>query len=162
MAHGKMKTLHGLYKRMGREAFLETARYYSNHVHGSVETTIGEMESRWYDSAHTMTEAEKMVEDYNNGILLGQNTIQTNHPDLIGHSPNGAFELHSVQDVAEFICREGVHGDLNIQTKSGEFFLNTFGTFIDRIADMDYRQQLLEVLVPMQMEQEGSVCDIKM
>ena len=26
------------------------------------------MESRWYDSAHTMTEAEKMVEDYNNGV----------------------------------------------------------------------------------------------
>ena len=71
MAHGKMKTLHGLYKRMGREAFLEAARCYSNHVHGSIDTTVGEMESRWYDSAHTITEAEKMVEDYNNGTLLG-------------------------------------------------------------------------------------------
>ena len=75
MARGKMKTLHGLYKRMGREAFLETARYYSNHVHGSIETTVGEMESRWYDSAHTMTEAEKMVEDYNNGTLLGPHSL---------------------------------------------------------------------------------------
>lgn len=28
------------------------------------------MESRWYDSAHTMTEAEKMVNDYNNGIAI--------------------------------------------------------------------------------------------
>ena len=73
MARGKMKTLHGLYKRMGREAFLETARYYSNHVHGSIETTVGEMESRWYDSAHTMTEAEKMVEDYNNGLTVLNN-----------------------------------------------------------------------------------------
>lgn len=75
MARGKMKTLHGLYKRMGREAFLEIARYYSNHVHGSIETTVGEMESRWYDSAHTMTEAEKMVEDYNNGTLLGPHSL---------------------------------------------------------------------------------------
>jgi hypothetical protein len=75
MARGKMKTLHGLYKRMSREAFLETARYYSNHVHGSIETTVGEMESRWYDSAHTMTEAEKMVEDYNNGTLLGPHSL---------------------------------------------------------------------------------------
>ena len=75
MARGKMKTLHGLYKRMGREAFLETACYYSNHVHGSIETTVGEMESRWYDSAHTMTEAEKMVEDYNNGTLLGPHSL---------------------------------------------------------------------------------------
>lgn len=162
MAHGKMKTLHGLYKRMGREAFLEAARHYSNHVHGSVETTVGEMESRWYDAAHTITEAEKMVEDYNNGILLGNNAMQTNHPALIGHSPNGTFELHSVQDVAEFICREGVHGDLNIQTKHGDFFLSTFGTFIDCIADMNYQEQLLEVLVPMQMEQEDSADDITM
>lgn len=75
MARGKMKTLHGLYKRMGRDAFLETARYYSKHVHGSIETTVGEMESRWYDSAHTMTEAEKMVEDYNNGTLLGPHSV---------------------------------------------------------------------------------------
>jgi hypothetical protein len=47
----------------------------SSDLHGSVETTVGEMESRWYDSAHTMTEAEKMVEDYNNGTLLGPHSL---------------------------------------------------------------------------------------
>ena len=74
MAHGKMKTLHGLYKRLGRDAFLEAAKHYSNHVHDTVEATLSEMESRWYDSAHTMTEAEKMIEDYNNGdIVYAQN-----------------------------------------------------------------------------------------
>ena len=76
MAHGKMKTLHGLYKRMGREAFLEVARCYSNHVRGSVETTLGEMESRWYDAAHTITEAEKMIEDYNNGTLRSTTPVR--------------------------------------------------------------------------------------
>ena len=165
MAHGKMKTLHGLYKRIGREAFMETARHYSNHVHGSVETTIGEMESRWYDAEHTLTEAEKMVKDFNDGMLRGwhtashteENQTQPDHPKLIGYFDGGSVELNSVQDVAEFICREGIHGDLTIQTENGDFFLNTFGTFIDRIADMDYRQQLLEVLVPMQMELEASI-----
>ena len=32
MAHGKMKTLFGLYKKVGRDAFLEAATYYSDHV----------------------------------------------------------------------------------------------------------------------------------
>ena len=68
MAHGKMKTLHGLYKKVGRDAFLEAAKSYSDHVCDTIEATLSEMESRGYDSAHTMTEAEKMVEDYNNGV----------------------------------------------------------------------------------------------
>ena len=64
MAHGKMKTLHGLYKKVGRDAFLEAAKSYSDHVCDTIEATLSEMESRWYDSAHTMTEAEKSQADY--------------------------------------------------------------------------------------------------
>ncbi len=71
MAHGKIKSVHGIYKKHGRDAFLEAAEYYSDHVnHGSIDKTIDEMESRWYDSSHTLTEAEKMVEDYNNGLTV--------------------------------------------------------------------------------------------
>jgi hypothetical protein len=84
------------------------------------------------------------------------------HPTFVGYSPNGICELHSVQDVAEFICQEGIYGDLTITTEEGEFFLSTFGTFVDRIADLDYRQKLLEVLIPMQMEQASSFGDINM
>ena len=36
----------------------------------SVEKTIDEMESRWYDPKHQQTEAEKMLEDYNNGLTI--------------------------------------------------------------------------------------------
>ena len=73
MAKGKMKTVYGIYKKHGREAFLDAAEYYSCHVNpDSVEKTIDEMESRWYDRSHTLTEAEKMVEDYNRGLLPGQ------------------------------------------------------------------------------------------
>ena len=71
---GKIKSIHGIYKKHGREAFLDAAEYYSDHVNrGSIEKTIDEMESRWYDSSHQQTEAEKMVEDYNNGLTILNN-----------------------------------------------------------------------------------------
>lgn len=71
MAKGKMKSVYGIYKKHGRKAFLDAAEYYSCHVNpNSVEKTIDEMESRWYDRSHTCTEAEKMVEDYNNGNTI--------------------------------------------------------------------------------------------
>ena len=71
MRHGKMKTLHGLYKTLGRDLFLELAKNYSNNVHDTIDATLWEMESRWYDKEHTITEAEKMVADYNKGVLVG-------------------------------------------------------------------------------------------
>ena len=83
MPHGKMKTLHGLYKKIGREAFLEAARCYSNHVQDTIDATLSEMESRWYDTAHTMTEAEKMVNDYNNGIAIFDSIELPNEQTLI-------------------------------------------------------------------------------
>ena len=71
MRHGKMKTLHGLYKTLGRDLFLELAKNYSNNVHDTIDATLWEMESRGYDKEHTITEAEKMVADYNKGTLAG-------------------------------------------------------------------------------------------
>lgn len=82
MAHGKMKTLHGLYKRLGRDAFLEAVKHYSNHVRDTVEATLAEMESRWYDAAHTVTEAEKMVADYNDGLLPLVQNEPLSTPDM--------------------------------------------------------------------------------
>lgn len=65
---GKMKSLYGIYKKHGREAFLNAAKDYSAHVGDTIEDTLSEMESRWYDGDQTMTEAEKMIIDYNNGL----------------------------------------------------------------------------------------------
>lgn len=65
---GKMKSLYGIYKKHGREAFLDAAKSYSAHVSNTIEDTLAEMESRWYDARQTMTEAEKMIADYNNGL----------------------------------------------------------------------------------------------
>lgn len=65
--NGRMKTLYGIYKKHGRDEFLEAARAYSDHVSDTIEATIAEMESRWYDEQHAMTEADKMIDDYNSG-----------------------------------------------------------------------------------------------
>ena len=80
MAHGKMKSVYGIYKKHGRTRFLDAAVYYSSHVHPeSIDKTIDEMESRWYDATHRQTEAEKMVDDYNHG-LTALNTQQYAEP----------------------------------------------------------------------------------
>ena len=82
MGIGKMKSIHGIYKKHGRERFLEAAAFYSDHVNPlSIDKTIDAMESRWYDNAQSITEAEKMVEDYNNGLTIlnhadSENTVQ--------------------------------------------------------------------------------------
>ena len=65
---GKMKSLYGIYKKHGREAFLDAAKGYSAYVSDTIEDTPSEMESRWYDGSQTMTETEKMIDDYNNGL----------------------------------------------------------------------------------------------
>ncbi len=83
---GKMKSLYGIYKKHGREAFLEAAKDYSAHVGDTIEDTLAEMESRWYDGSHTMTEADKMINDYNNGLTSlnnqGQPVLGVGQPQM--------------------------------------------------------------------------------
>ena len=95
---GKIKSIHGIYKKHGREAFLEAAAYYSDHVNpNSIDKTIDEMESRWYDATHRQTEAEKMVEDYNNGQTI------LNDPDLACTDP-----------VRQWSCERRIRNEENV------------------------------------------------
>ena len=73
---GKVKSLHGVYKALGRDAFLAAAKMYSTHVQKSVEATLSQMESHWYDAAKTVTEAEEMVNDYNFGFLTKERATE--------------------------------------------------------------------------------------
>ncbi len=82
--------------------------------------------------------------------------IENQYPVLIGHSSEGEEKLSSVQDVADFICTHGQKENVTITREDGSPFLNTFGIYIDRIVDMDYRNLLLPVLIPMQMEIDGT------
>ena len=76
------------------------------------------------------------------------------YPVLIGHSLAGRTRLHCIQEVANFICVHGQQCDLTITQRDGTPFLDTFGIYINKIADMEYREELLKVLIPMQHEVE--------
>lgn|GEM_PF-206859 len=78
------------------------------------------------------------------------------YPVLIGHATGETKKLHSTQQVADFICRHGVREDVSVTYEDGRPFLNTFGIYIDRIADMEYRDELLKILIPMQRKMDGT------
>lgn len=75
---------------------------------------------------------------------------------LIGISGNTKKELNTTEEVAQFICKEGLTSDVRIEQEDGSFLLDTFGIFINKITDMEYREELLKVLVPMQKKLDGS------
>ena len=83
-------------------------------------------------------------------------TAEERYPVLVGHSAGESRKLSGIRQVAEFICIQGMYGDLAITKEDGTPFLTTFGIYIDRIFDMEYREELLKVLVPMQMELDGT------
>lgn len=78
------------------------------------------------------------------------------HPRLIGMSHHNERELNSIEEVAKYICEKGVSSDVTITYEDGTPFLNTFGIYIDRISDMNYRSELLKVLIPMQKALDGT------
>lgn len=83
-------------------------------------------------------------------------SVEEKYPLLIGHSLAGRTRLHNIREVANFICTHGQYGDITITQRDGTPFLDTFGIYINKIADMEYREELLKVLIPMQHEVERS------
>ena len=76
---------------------------------------------------------------------------------LFGISDYEERELFSVQEVAEFIREEGKKSDVSIYQENGTLLLNTFGIFINKITDLEYREELLNTLIPMQREIEDNM-----
>lgn len=91
-----------------------------------------------------------------------QTSNAKDHPTLYGYGATREQELHSVKEVAQFIYEEGLKGDVQIKTQDGGLFISTFGIFIDRIVDMEYRAKLLEELVPLQMGEQPHFDSMKM
>ena len=57
-----------LQKTEKSEPYIEEAsKFYTDKAHDTVEATLSEMESRWYNSKIMMTLADKMLDDYNKG-----------------------------------------------------------------------------------------------
>lgn len=76
------------------------------------------------------------------------------YPLLIGHYSQGPKELRGIKEVAEFISTEGRYEDLTIRTPDNRFLLSTYGMYLNKIDDLEYRSELLKVLVPMQQQTE--------
>ena len=72
------------------------------------------------------------------------------YPVLYGYSDNGKKELHGIEEVATFIATEGLNSDLKVIKENGEELLDTFGTLINKISDIEYRDELLKMLTPKQ------------
>lgn len=81
------------------------------------------------------------------------------YPLLIGCEMDKQVELHNKREVAEYICKKGLEGDVYIKYPNGRLMLNTFGMYIDKIDDMEYRSELLKELIPMQIKLERECFD---
>ena len=75
--------------------------------------------------------------------------VLTGNLNLIGHFEGESKQLKSVEEVAEFICKNGKRGDVTI-TNDGEPFITTIGIYLDKVADIRYRAQLMPILTKKQ------------
>lgn len=71
--------------------------------------------------------------------------------NLVGYFEGESKQLKSVEEVAEFICKNGKRGDVTI-TNDGEPFITTIGVYLDKVADIRYRSQLMPILTKKQKQ----------
>ena len=60
--------------------------------------------------------------------------------------------LNSIEEMAKCIIEYGVKTDLEIYHKDGTFLCSTYGIFLNKVIDAEFREVLLKVLMPMQMD----------
>ena len=130
-----------------------------------IETEDGDLHVHFWNSGNDyriVTDGEIERELHPEKFETPPKRVNT-HPTLLGVGGGEAAELHSVQEVAQFIYEKGLHSDVLITREDGTPFITTFGIFLDKIADMDYREELLKELVPLQMgEQDGGMGGMSM
>lgn len=73
----------------------------------------------------------------------------TENLNLIGYSMTENRQLKNIDEVADFICKNGKRGDVTI-TNNGEPFITTIGIYLDKVADIKYRVQLMPILTKKQ------------
>ena len=49
------------------------------------------------------------------------------YPLMYGHSESGTTELHNIEELSDYICKEGLKGDLKVTLPDGSLLLDTFG-----------------------------------
>lgn len=73
----------------------------------------------------------------------------TENLNLVGYAEGESKQLKSIDEVADFICNNGKHGDVTIMN-NGEPFITTIGIYLDMVADIRYRSQLMPILTKKQ------------
>lgn len=71
--------------------------------------------------------------------------------NLVGYFEGESKQLKSIDEVADFICQKGKHGDVTIMN-NGELFITTIGIYLDKVADIRYRAQLMPILTKKQKQ----------
>ena len=155
---GKVKSLYGVYKALGRDAFLAAAKMYSDHVQKTVEATLSEMDSRWYDTEKNMTEADEMINDYNFGFLTKERATEL----LTQEKLQNQFEKN-MNDVLKNIDFIRLESSCQSPDKSyaGEVlkqmhnaFVSTYGT--DYLEDDSYA--FVHIPAVIRSRQSGKLC----
>ncbi len=155
---GKMKTLHGLYKALGRDAFLAAAKVYSDQVQKTVEATLSVMESTWYDTEKKMTEAEKMIADYNKGYLTRESA-----EDLLRQEKLAETFADNINAVLRKVSFEQLESSLQSPDKSyaeeilkemHNAFVKTYGT--DYLEEGEY--EFVSIPAVIQSRKTGKLC----
>ena len=155
---GKVKSLHGVYKARGRDAFLAAAKMYSDYVQKTVEATLSEMEGRWFDSGKTITQADKMVRDFQNGYLTRewaeellaqekiQNQFEKNMNDILKNIDFVQLEC-SCQSPDKSYAGE-------VLKQMHNAFVSTYGT--DYLEDDSY--EFVQIPAVIRSRQTGKLC----
>ena len=73
----------------------------------------------------------------------------TENLNLVGYAEGERKQLKSIEEVADFICKNGKHGDVII-TNNGEPFITTIGVYLDKVADIRYHARLMPILTKRQ------------
>lgn len=75
-----------------------------------------------------------------------------------GVSDSEEKELHSIDEVAHFICDEGYLGkSVEVYDQDGFFVLDTSGPYINQCLDKEFLAELKEVLIPLQLDIEQQI-----
>ena len=136
-----------------KEIYRELESYDSEELTNLLSTWADEYLSR--ENEDTCDFFDEKMSSLVSSIKLSP--IEKRYPLLYGRTANGSLAvLHTIKDVANFIIKYGQKSDIIVTQASGEEFISTFGIYINKIADMEYREELLKMLVPMQQAIDGS------
>lgn len=62
--------------------------------------------------------------------------MKEKYPVLIGHSARACKKLFTMEQVADFICEQGLYGEVTIETPEGLMLISTYGIYLDKVTDM--------------------------